>query len=321
MLPDIIAKFRKPAMKHATPPLQPAKSGDRKGKSLAAVAEETLDVLPGLLRELPHIDAAASIKYDLEALPPLDKAQCPHFEVDTDEGAEKTPGSRISVINSDTFDAALLIMSSPGGAGPTAVIPPLQPGDRVAVLNLASDKNPGGGWLHGAAAQEEALCFRSSLTLSLHQHYYPWTPRMSLYTRDVVVIRAAIDAGHELLRVPPAEMPVVSVISVAGLRSPPLCSNDRQAFALREDRELTKDKMRLTLRVAAAEGHRHLVLGAIGCGAFANPPRDVARCWLEVLREAEFAGGWWQTLWFAVYDSRYEGNFAIFKDVLDGKIV
>ncbi|KXJ85545.1 hypothetical protein Micbo1qcDRAFT_127828 [Microdochium bolleyi] len=314
MLSNVLAKLRTHAAKPHIPP--PRKSGDRKGRSLAAVAEETIQVLPGLLQGVPHLDAAASIKYELPELSALDSTECPHFEIKADRG-ESRKGTRISVVNSDTFDAALLIEANEKDARPALTC---QPADRVAVLNLASDKNPGGGWLHGAAAQEEALCFRSSLTLSLHQHYYPWTPRMGLYTHDVVIIREAIDAGHDLLQSPPAELPVVSVISVAGLRSPPL-SEDRQAFQSTADRELTKDKMRLILRIAAREKHRHLVLGAIGCGAFANPPRDVARCWLEVLEEAEFAGGWWKTLWFAVYDSRNEGNFAIFQQVLDGKVV
>jgi uncharacterized protein (TIGR02452 family) len=62
-----------------------------------------------------------------------------------------------------------------------------------------------------------------------------------------------------------------------------------------------------------------LVLGALGCGAFRNPPEEVAICWLEVLQEEEFGGGWWDTIWFAIYDTRNEGNFEVFEKILGGQ--
>jgi uncharacterized protein (TIGR02452 family) len=79
--------------------------------------------------------------------------------------------------------------------------------------------------------------------------------------------------------------------------------------------------MRLALRIAATNGHGMLVLGALGCGVYANPPGEVANCWLEVLREAEFRGNWWREVCFAVYDPKNEGNFAVFERVLAGKKV
>ncbi|KAJ0162760.1 hypothetical protein CTA2_4037 [Colletotrichum tanaceti] len=196
---------------------------------------------------------------------------------------------------------------------------------------MASDIRPGGGWLKGAVAQEEALCYRSSLHLSLHDRYYPLRRRGGLYSPDVLVIRADMASGHALLvpPVPPVDLPVVSVLSVAAIRRPELKKRQVAAaaaggggeeweFARPADRALTKDKMRLCLRMAASRGHGLLVLGALGCGAFHNPPGEVAQCWREVLVEAEFSGGWWTEIWFAVYDRRNEGNFEVFDEVLGG---
>ena len=42
---------------------------------------------------------------------------------------------------------------------------------------------------------------------------------------------------------------------------------------------------------------------------------------MEVFAEQEFAGGWFKEIWFAVYDRRNEGNFEIFRDMFDGKII
>jgi uncharacterized protein (TIGR02452 family) len=198
------------------------------------------------------------------------------------------------------------------------------------VLNLASERSAGGGWQNGALAQEECLCYRSSLYLSLHKSYYPLPSLSAIYSPHVLLIRDAMSRGHTLLTPPaqPLTLPALSVISVAALRHPSL-SQDKKAFKSEGARAETKRKIRLTLRVAARQGHTRLVLGALGCGVFANPPREVAVCFLEVLREKEFSGGWWEEVVFAVLDNVKgadggkdgEGNFGQFYRVLHGEVV
>lgn len=198
----------------------------------------------------------------------------------------------------------------------------------VAVLNLASERHAGGGWQNGAMAQEEALCYRSSLYLSLHKSYYPLPSLSVIYSPDVIIIRSATSSGHTLYKQPASDLPVTSVISVAALRHPPLTS-DGAKFANADQRAETKKKIRVSLRVAASNGHTKLVLGALGCGVFNNPPKEVAECFLEVFREKEFQGGWWEDIVFAVMDNAKDneggkngtGNFGMFYRVLDGQIV
>jgi hypothetical protein len=275
----------------------------------AATAAETRTILPDILKALPNLQASKSEALYLDTLPALKSTDCPHV----------TPDGKVAVkiVNEDTFNAAISLAALEGSDH-----------GRVAVLNMASHSHPGGGWLKGASAQEEALCYRSSLSLSLHKRYYPFQQRMGIYTPDVLIIRSDMSSGHRLL-LPDAkhvDLPVASVLSIAGLRHPetskqqvatPTGPQERVIFAKATDRILTKDKMRLCLRMAASRGHRLLVLGALGCGAFKNPPKEVANCWLEVLQEPEFQGGWWKAIWFAVFDRRNEGNFEIFRDVLD----
>ncbi|KAK4235741.1 hypothetical protein C8A03DRAFT_46176 [Achaetomium macrosporum] len=345
--------------------------------ALAAIAKQTQEMTPTIAAGLPYLDVEKSEKLDLATLPPLDPAKCPRFRL----ASQDSLGTTTRVFNQDSFDAALSMPSSilntpPPTLGKSATstekekeilthleaisgfpanLNPLTAA-RVAVLNMASDRNPGGGWLKGASAQEEALCFRSTLAASLHRGYYPIRRREGVYTRDVVIFRDSASEGHKLMvpETPVGQLPVVSVLSVAGIRRPevkPEAEEGREeenevgtpgkeasahqkhgkakakapkgpvVFADPAARDLTKDKMRLCLRMAGSKGHTMLVLGALGCGAFRNPPQEVARCWQEVLREDEFAGGWFREIWFAVYDRRNEGNFEIFRDAFDGKIV
>ncbi|PTB65596.1 hypothetical protein BBK36DRAFT_163480 [Trichoderma citrinoviride] len=283
-------------------------------KALVKVAKETQSVLPSIVQHLPDLDPSSSERLDYTSLPPLQPNSCPK---------RTHPGTLIiRVVQEDSLNAAIQLASTRG-----------QESGRVVVLSNANARIPGGPWLQGAMAQEEEICYRSSLSLSLHEDLYPWTGTQGIYTPDVVVIRDDVKSGHNLLH-PDTEasnLPVVSVISIAaptrlkrvteglavnnGVQS---ITAKRAIYKNPHDRDTMKMKMRFCLRIAASKGHGLLVLGALGCGAFGNPRDDVAECWLEVLREKEFGGGWWEEVWFAVLDPRGDGNFGVFRDVLDG---
>lgn len=141
-----------------------------------------------------------------------------------------------------------------------------------------------------------------------------------------MVFRSSSTTGHVLY---PTGRPFnnLSVISIAALRDPPLTETLPPDFKFAEDKELTLDKIRLLLRIAALEGHSRLVLGALGCGAFNNPREKMAECFLEVFREPEFNGGWWKEVVFAVMDMEKDegmrgmtgnGNFGVFWRGLNG---
>ena len=328
---------------------------------------------PTIMAALPSLNLGHAELLSLDTLPPLNLAACPQFTIqEGPPGAGPVCGTRIRVVNQDTLDAAITLRASviDSPAAPTTTdtttlsLPTsltsqsLRPANltnpsaavKVAVLNMASQKSPGGNWLGGSSAQEEAICFRSTLAISLRRSLYPLPARGGVYTADVAVFRTSMGDGHALM-LPPhhlaTDLPVVSVLTVAGPRRPAIkwanvgeatpsppgpspstrkerergVGSSRQVFANPAERAFAKDKMRLCLRMAASRGHTLLVLGAIGCGAFRNPPEEVAECWGEVLGEREFAWGWFREVWFAVFDQRGEGNFRIFRNFLDGKVV
>ena len=305
---------------------------------LKATAVETLERLAVVLDKLKTgADAHSSRKYSSRTLLHLDPNDCP---------AHAKPAT-IKVLNEDTLNAAIQLIGTKGNAI-----------SRPAVVNFANHRRPGGGWRNGAVAQEEAICYRSSLALSLSPKHYPLAMDEALYSPYVLVVRGDMASGHRLLDSAFEALPVVSVLTVAAIHQPPVRTfvlkkkekgekkkkktrNENaigvdvmdvdeeeeeeeeyvHVFERDRDRDVTKFKMRLALRMAATHGNDLLVLGALGCGVFANPPEAVAHCWLEVLTEPEFSGNWWRQVWFAVYDPKEEGNYEIFDRVLSGKRV
>ncbi|PTB71892.1 hypothetical protein M440DRAFT_8634 [Trichoderma longibrachiatum ATCC 18648] len=283
-------------------------------KALIEVAKETQSVLPSIVQQLPNLNPSSSKRLDYKTLPALEASSCP----------KRIHNGKLTirVIQEDSLNAAIRLANT---RSPKS--------GRVVVLSNANARTPGSPWLQGAMAQEEEICYRTSLSLSLHEDLYPWTGTQGIYTPDVVVIRDDVKSGHNLLHpdTEAAKLPVVSVISIAAptrfkrTMEQITLNNGAQSITVKraiyknpQDRDNMKMKMRFCLRIAASKGHGLLVLGALGCGSFGNPRDDVAECWLEVLREEEFGGGWWEEIWFAALDPRGDGNFGVFRGVLDG---
>lgn len=185
----------------------------------------------------------------------------------------------------------------------------------VAALNFASAKNPGGGFLGGARAQEEDLARASALytCLCTKREYYDahrasssmlYTDRL-IYSPRVPFFR---DDGLALLETPFLVSILTSAAPNAGeaLRRAPSCTAEIRAALHR--------RARTVLDVAAHRGHRVLVLGAWGCGVFRNDPRTVAGAFAHWLADARFAGAFERVV-FAVYDrSAKRKNFEAFRE-------
>lgn len=274
------------------PLINPISRDDERRKTLAEVAEETWRLLPGLLATRSDITTESY----LCRKETLDPARCPQLKP-----------TKVRVIDSDTIDAALALQA--GAAKP------------IAVLNMANANHAGGGWQHGAMAQEEAICYRSSLARTLHRKHYPIPDDAAIYSPTVMIIRDSMKNGHDLLDFrDPSRLDVISVISCAAVCQPFLKrdANDKPIYRDQKDVKLMKEKMRVILRTAIRNKHRQIVLGALGCGAFGNPRQVVAIMWKEVLQEQEFQGGYWKDLIFAVLDAKGESNFKVFHAELDG---
>jgi uncharacterized protein (TIGR02452 family) len=172
----------------------------------------------------------------------------------------------------------------------------------VTVLNFASARKPGGGYLGGARAQEEDLCRVSALytTLLRAPDFYaahradpdPAYSHRVIYSPGVPVYR---DDGYRLLDEPYHASFVTCAAPNAGAiaRSRPgdtsVIPGILQARAAR------------VLAVAARHRGHALVLGAWGCGVFRNDPARVAAAFRASLTRGRFAGVF-NHITFAVLD-------------------
>lgn len=175
---------------------------------------------------------------------------------------------------------------------------------QIGVLNFASAKNPGGGFLNGANAQEESLAASSGLyeTLLTQPNYYKRNRECNsmmytdyaIYSPDVVFFR---DEKFHLLESPKT----ASVLTLPAV-------NYGQVILKGEDTNLAKQcmkkRMKRSLEIFAEMGEKYLVLGAYGCGVFRNDPKEVAFWWKELL-ENEYDNVFEQIV-FAVYDKSKE---------------
>lgn len=186
--------------------------------------------------------------------------------------------------------------------------------DHVCILNFASAKNPGGGFLRGANAQEESIARSSSLYSSLIQHieFYEENKKSqrnniglyldyAIYSPDVVVIRN--DKGEWL------DDPFT--ISVVTSPAP-----NRTAILTDEDTTTSDDMIRdvfnrriyQVLSIMGHYGYRTIVLGAWGCGIFGNDPWMVAKLFKENLQKLPF----FAKVAFPIYDRPDSETFRAF---------
>lgn len=180
-----------------------------------------------------------------------------------------------------------------------------QQGYSPLVLNMASEFKPGGGWRKGSRAQEESLFYRSTYCLSLESgNYnrtwnYPLGKYASVYSPDVLVM---LDENQQPY--PVSEMAWMDFLALPGIRKPVLVDSHLSD----SDQALLRTKIEFLFEFALSTQHDSVVLGALGCGAFANPPQDVAALFHQVIMQHQYQHKF-QRLVFAILG---QPNFSVF---------
>lgn len=197
-------------------------------------------------------------------------------------------------------------------------------GKKVCVLNFADAVTPGGAVLYGVSTQEEAICRCSTLyeniskDAMLEVFYNPHKLLNVLYNDDIIYTPEVVvfkKDTSEAKMLPKEEWYPVDVITCAAPNLGAITWEKRKQINVFELMMLHRARIERILEVAKKKGCEVLILGAFGCGAFANPPEIVAKVFKEAL---EIYGKYFETVEFAVYCAEEETrNYKIFKEVLE----
>jgi uncharacterized protein (TIGR02452 family) len=180
---------------------------------------------------------------------------------------------------------------------------------KIGVLNFASAKNPGGGFLNGAQAQEESIARSSALYKSLlrcrdfydfHRSYPSllYTDRM-IYSPGCPVFKN--DDGVLL------EQPyfVDFFTSPAPNAGQVQRKQPQDAEKIGEALQIRGSKL---LSLAAYRGCDVLILGAWGCGVFQNDPSMVSQMFADLLLTKGQFWGRFKSVIFSVLDTSKQQN-------------
>lgn len=155
----------------------------------------------------------------------------------------------------------------------------------ILVLNFANPVHPGGGVTRGARAQEEDLCRKSTLYMSLlsdeARRMYDYNQEANDYlATDYMILSPKVEIFRDSHGALSEQTYVVGVLTAAA----PMVNRGKITVTEEEIAEIIRIRIRKMLYVAAHFGYKYLVLGAWGCGAFGNDAGTVARLFYEELK-------------------------------------
>lgn len=212
-----------------------------------------------------------------------------NFTVDKSRRRYKT---KYSVDNVDCVDAGIEFKSN--GLNPV-------------ILNLADRKLAGGFVSTGSGCQEESIFRRSNYHMTLLRSFYPIENHQGVYSPSVAVFKESEANRWKRMN----ENVDLSFIAVPGLRKPVL----KDGKLSDHDHGVYVQKIRLILQIAYKYNHDAIILGALGCGVFRGPVKEIAMIFRQVLDEFESC---FHSVKFAIlsHAEGVEDNLEIFRQVV-----
>ncbi|KAJ8495030.1 hypothetical protein ONZ45_g13032 [Pleurotus djamor] len=253
-----------------------------------AIADTTLKAIEKGSYTIPDKDA--SNLYDLKSKIVDSKKRTQYYPPNSSKltSWQSTPSDSSSSSQNPPLEVTFIEISTLEGA---RYLAPKSTG-KIGLLNFASAKKPGGGFLSGASAQEESIARSSTLypTLmtkdsqqfyDLHKHdpklgYYS---HAMIYSPGVILFRDDEGGWVEPLEVDILTSPAVNagvVRQTVRARVTPDEEEERISQVMRE-------RMARILYLFEQQGVKNLVLGSFGTGVFKNKVETVGKIWADLL--------------------------------------
>lgn len=149
--------------------------------------------------------------------------------------------------------------------------------EKIAILNFASFTNPGGGYIKGSMAQEEELCFNSTLynVLSrLRNVFYDFNTcrrNSGLYTHDILYSPNIIFRSNLT-----DQKTVFADVITCAAPNLKIIKRENDDKLLERAEKAMSERIEFILNTAYKKDVEHLIIGPFGCGVFGNDPYKVA---------------------------------------------
>lgn len=151
---------------------------------------------------------------------------------------------------------------------------------KMCVLNFSSYKNPGGMFYEGSSAQEESLCHESFLYNVLNR-------KKDFYERNKLNLNGGLYTNQALLspqvHFPRQEIGKLACPDVLTCASPNKSLIRYGKFTEKDNSLSLEDRIKFVCNILKENNYDVVILGAYGCGVFAQDPREVSKLFKKYL--------------------------------------
>lgn len=187
------------------------------------------------------------------------------------------------------------------------------PNAKIAILNFASYKNPGGGFMGNSYAQEEAICYCTNLYQELcrNRGWYSNHYKLNngLYENESILSHNITVVAYQLGKLlKPDDVFYIDVLTCAAPNATSILRYKPQL--INTIAPASRERTIYATNILTSMEYDIVILGAFGCGVFKNDPKVVADAFKEALSKNY---GNFEQVVFAIPDES-SNNFKAFKE-------